>query len=113
MEEEEEMKAILREAFGDSSSDRDGEPDFLSADQQSSLLSALRKDGYLAEASHNQVVEDRVQLLQELEELDITEKSAASLGKPKQSWNAYIASAESALTNPCTLATFLCFSSSN
>ncbi|KAH6762431.1 RING 1A [Perilla frutescens var. hirtella] len=170
MEEEEEMKAVLREAFGDSSSDSDGEPstdprrrvricnssdeitrplsifgdshiweeiteinglwicrDFLSADQQSSLLSALRKDGYLAEASHNQVVEDRVQLLQELEELDITEKSAvnslieslinidiitrssmakASLGKPEQSWNAYIASAESALTNPCTLATF-------
>ncbi|KAH6763715.1 RING 1A [Perilla frutescens var. frutescens] len=127
MEEEEEMKAVLREAFGDSSSDSDGEPstdprrrvricdssdeitrplsifgdshiweeiteinglwicrDFLSADQQSSLLSALRKDGYLAEASHNQ----------------------ASLGKPEQSWNAYIASAESALTNPCTLATF-------
>ncbi|KAH6813964.1 2-oxoglutarate and oxygenase superfamily protein [Perilla frutescens var. frutescens] len=96
--EEEEMKAILREAFGDSSSDSDGEPssdlrrrvgisdssdeiarplsifgdshiweqiteinglwicrDFLSADQQSSLLSALEKEGYLAEASHNQV----------------------------------------------------------
>ncbi|KAH6796863.1 RING 1A [Perilla frutescens var. hirtella] len=156
MEEDEEMKVVLREAFSDSSSDSDGEPstgprrrvricdssdeitrplsifgdshiweqiteinglwicrDFLSADQQSSLLSALRKDGYLAEASHNQVVEDRVQLLQELEELDITEKSAASLGKPEQSRNAYIASAESALTNPCTLATFLCFSSSD
>ncbi|KAH6816550.1 RING 1A [Perilla frutescens var. frutescens] len=119
MKEEKEMKAVLREAFGDSSSDSDGEPstgprrrvricdssdeiarplsifgdshiweqiteinslwicrDFLSADQQSSLLSALGKDGYLAEASHNQVVEDRVQLLQELEELDIIEKSA-------------------------------------
>ncbi|KAH6766384.1 2-oxoglutarate and oxygenase superfamily protein [Perilla frutescens var. hirtella] len=97
--EEEEMKAVLREAFGDSSSDSDGEPstglrrrvgisdssdeiarplsifgdshiweqiteinglwicrDFLSADQQSSLLSALEKDGYLAEASHNQAM---------------------------------------------------------
>ncbi|KAH6815965.1 RING 1A [Perilla frutescens var. hirtella] len=51
--------------------------DFLSADQQSSLLSALGK----AEASHNQVIEDRVQLLQELEELDITEKSAVSTAR--------------------------------
>ncbi|PIN06681.1 tRNA (carboxymethyluridine(34)-5-O)-methyltransferase [Handroanthus impetiginosus] len=99
VEAEEELKAILREAFGDSSSDSDGEPshdrpgrvkandssheivrpdtifgdshiwepiteinglwicrDLLSGDQQSSLLSALEKDGYLSEASHNQAM---------------------------------------------------------
>ncbi|KAL0459638.1 UNVERIFIED_CONTAM: putative protein P8A3.02c [Sesamum latifolium] len=98
-EEEEELKAILREAFGDSSSDSDGESshhrrgrvlvsdstdevvkphsifgdsdiwepiteikglwicrDFLSTDQQASLISALEKEGYLAEASHNQAM---------------------------------------------------------
>ncbi|KAL3644777.1 hypothetical protein CASFOL_009957 [Castilleja foliolosa] len=86
---EEEMKAILREAFGDSSSDSDGESvhdrrrqnscdelsifgdtqiwepineisglwicrDFLSADQQDSLLSDLEQEGYLADDSCNQ-----------------------------------------------------------
>ncbi|GFP85610.1 uncharacterized protein p8a3.02c [Phtheirospermum japonicum] len=88
---EEEIKAILREAFGDSSSDSDGESshdrrrqnscdelsifgdtqiwepiteinglwicrDFLSADQQSSLLSDLEREGYLSDASHNQAM---------------------------------------------------------
>lgn len=91
-----ELRAILRDAFGDSSSDGDGESsddlrepvgvdaivqrrqysifgdsrvwepipeinglwicrDFLSTDQQSALLSALEKEGYLAEDSPNQV----------------------------------------------------------
>ncbi|KAL7151237.1 hypothetical protein ABFS83_04G018000 [Erythranthe nasuta] len=97
--EDDELKAILREAFGDSSSDSDGEPsperrvrvqfnhsnseigtpesifgdnsiwepiseinglsicrDFLCADQQCSLLSALEKEGYLGEASQNQAM---------------------------------------------------------
>ncbi|XP_073314693.1 alkylated DNA repair protein ALKBH8 homolog [Primulina huaijiensis] len=96
---DEELKEILREAFGDSSSDVDsdssyerrerlqfGDPideiaktqsifgesccwepitginglwicrGFLSPDQQSSLLSALEKEGYFAEASHNQAM---------------------------------------------------------
>ncbi|KAG8389474.1 hypothetical protein BUALT_Bualt02G0233100 [Buddleja alternifolia] len=96
---EEELKAILKEAFGDSSSDSDGElpedqperfqvndssdgmvkphsifgdthiwepikeinglwicSDFLSADQQSTLLSAIEKEGYLSGASHNQAM---------------------------------------------------------
>ncbi|CAA0826341.1 2-oxoglutarate (2OG) and Fe(II)-dependent oxygenase superfamily protein, partial [Striga hermonthica] len=80
--EDEEMKEILREAFGDSSSDSDGElsddrrrrvqannriwepvagisglwicRDFLTAEQQSSLLSAIEEEGYLADASRNQ-----------------------------------------------------------
>ncbi|KAL8530903.1 hypothetical protein ACS0TY_007797 [Phlomoides rotata] len=100
MGEEEELKAVLREAFGDSSSESDGETscdsrrrrgqvddssdevvrplsifgdthiwepvteinglwicrDFLSADKQSSLLSALEKEGYLTETSHNQAM---------------------------------------------------------
>ncbi|XP_047967363.1 alkylated DNA repair protein alkB homolog 8 [Salvia hispanica] len=95
----EEVKAMLKEAFGDSSSESDGEPsrgmrrrarisdssdeiarptsifgdshtweqineidglwicrEFLSADQQSSLLSSLERDGYLAEGSLNQAM---------------------------------------------------------
>ncbi|KAL6515990.1 hypothetical protein OROGR_019295 [Orobanche gracilis] len=120
MEEDEEVKAILRETFGDSSSDSDGESspvksifretfgqsssdsdgesspsdrqfnandssgeiarplsifvdtqiweliaeinglsicrEFFSADQQYSLLSALEKEGYFADASHNQAM---------------------------------------------------------
>ncbi|KAL0371423.1 UNVERIFIED_CONTAM: hypothetical protein Sangu_0460400 [Sesamum angustifolium] len=105
-EEEEELKGILREAFGDSSSDSDGESshhrqgrvlvsdstdevvkphsifgdtdiwepiteikglwicrDFLSTDQQASLISALQKEGYLAEASHNQGICAHVDLM--------------------------------------------------
>ncbi|KAL3827838.1 hypothetical protein ACJIZ3_016640 [Penstemon smallii] len=95
----EELKSVLREAFGGSSSDSDGESshewrrrlqindssdeivkppsifedpqiweaiaeinglwicrDFLSSVQQSSLLSALEKEGYFAEDSHNQAM---------------------------------------------------------
>ncbi|XP_041993209.1 uncharacterized protein LOC121743886 [Salvia splendens] len=94
-----EVKAMLKEAFGDSSSESDGEPsrgmrrrarisdsideiarplsifgdshtweqineinglwicrEFLSADQQSSLLSSLEQGGYLAEGSLNQAM---------------------------------------------------------
>ncbi|KZV32359.1 hypothetical protein F511_03642 [Dorcoceras hygrometricum] len=83
---DDELKEIMREAFGDSSSDDDcdsidetakiqsifgesccWEPitginglwicrDFLSPDQQSSLLFALEKEGYFAETSHNQAM---------------------------------------------------------